>query len=135
MSDISSFAEWEAQHQYFDGGELALNERHQKLIDMASGYRIWADRDSSNDFRSSASDSDDKGENEVENGGLEPLVHNRGVGTVNGGLVGGVGRGLGMGKGLGNNWEIPSSTMEESQVLSQRLEEVEVSSAGQWVDG
>ena len=98
---------------------------------MASEYRIWADRDSSNDFRSSVGDSEDNNDVRDEDSGVELLVNTGGVGTVNGSLMGRVGMGLGVRKVLGNNWEIPSSTMEESQALSQRLEEVEVSSACQ----
>jgi hypothetical protein len=59
MSDISEFAEWEAQQHQQDPDEAAagLSERQQKLIDMAHEHRVWPDRDSSNDFRSSESGS------------------------------------------------------------------------------
>jgi hypothetical protein len=113
MSDISSFAEWEAQQlQELEEGEEVLSERHQKMIDMASEYRIWADRDSSNDFRSSDSDSEGTGAAGNEDRGVEL--------SVNGG-----GRGMRL-KTL-SKWEIPLSTMEATQELSQRLEEEQVS--------
>lgn len=120
MSDISSFAEWEAQHQHSYQGD-ALSERQQKLIDMASEHRIWADRDSSNDYRSSASDS------ESEEGSAIERPVNRGEldsKTVNGEIKQGTALNRGTNLRTGHNWEIPSWTMEESQALSQKLEEV-----------
>jgi hypothetical protein len=55
-SDISSFAEWEALHQ-----PLAKDgERERSLADMARPERVWRDRDSSNDARSSSSGSEDE---------------------------------------------------------------------------
>jgi hypothetical protein len=55
-SDISSFAEWEALHQ-----PLAKDSgRERSLADMARPERVWRDRDSSNDARSSSSDSEDE---------------------------------------------------------------------------
>jgi hypothetical protein len=114
MSDISSFAEWEAQHQHSNKGDI-LSEREQKLIDMASEHRIWSDRDSSNDYRSSASDSDNMSA-DGDAIGL-PFKEEHGGRTVNGEVK--------QATGLGTNlrMEIPSSTMEESQALSQKLEE------------
>jgi hypothetical protein len=109
MSDISSFAEWEAQQLDTEGN--IPTERQQKLIDMASEYKIWVDRDSSNDYRSSASEDE-------EEGGVE-LPVNRGK-IVNGETVGRVRVGLGMGHGFKGDIEIPGSMVEESQWLSQR---------------
>jgi hypothetical protein len=55
-SDISSFAKWEALHQ-----PLAKDsERERSLADMARPERVWRDRDSSNDARSSSSGSEDE---------------------------------------------------------------------------
>jgi hypothetical protein len=109
MSDISSFAEWEAQQLDTEGN--IPTERQQKLIDMASEYRIWVDRDSSNDYRSSASEDEEEGWVE--------LPVNRGK-IMNGETVGRVRVGLGMGHGLKGDLEIPGSMVEESQWLSQR---------------
>ena len=47
-SDISSFAEWEAQNP-----AQSFSEREQSLLDMKDPARVWGDRDSSNDARSS----------------------------------------------------------------------------------
>jgi hypothetical protein len=129
MSDISSFAEWEAQHQHSDEGEPALSERQQKLIDMASENRVWVGRDSSNDFRSSASESED-----MDNGGPELPVRKKMIGsrTVNGELREDEHLTWNANLRLGRtgSWQISSSAVEESQELPRRLEEVIVSPAG-----
>ncbi|KAL2072700.1 hypothetical protein VTL71DRAFT_12043 [Oculimacula yallundae] len=52
-SDISSFAEWEAQERV----GFTIEEREQKLLDMEDPARVWKDRDSSNDARSSEGES------------------------------------------------------------------------------
>lgn len=101
MSDISSFAEWEAQQRdQLAEGEEVLTERQQLLLDMASEDRVWADMDSSNDFGSYASDEDDA---EVEGGGVALPAHAEII-------------------------DIPGSTSVLSQVVLQTLGEV--SSAG-----
>ena len=110
MSDISSFAEWEAQQQLDTKGNIPT-EREQKLIDMGSEYRIWADMDSSNDYRSSAS--------EDEEDGVELPVNPEKI--VNGETMRRARVGLKMGYGLNGDLEIPGSTFEESQSLSQRV--------------
>jgi hypothetical protein len=94
-SDISSFAEWEALHQ-----PLAKDsERERSLADMARPERVWRDRDSSNDARSSSSGSEDEGlEEEVK------LEVRKGMG--------------GKEKGGKGRREIPSSTAE---TVSQEL--------------
>jgi hypothetical protein len=67
MSDISTFAEWEAQHpDESTGGVGSVKEREQK--DMTGPARIWQDRDSSNDPRSSASPSNLSDANESPGG-------------------------------------------------------------------
>ncbi len=91
-SDISSFAAWEAQNP----AHPSISEREQSLLDMKDPQRLWKDRDSSNDARSSGSEDEDV--NQVvglkRNGGVAP----RGNGRT----------------------EIPSSTQAtESQGLSQ----------------
>ncbi|KAH7417438.1 hypothetical protein BKA64DRAFT_300643 [Cadophora sp. MPI-SDFR-AT-0126] len=94
-SDISSFAEWEAQNP-----AQSLSERQQSLLDMKDPTRVWGDRDSSNDGRSS------DGESANEDEGLSG--HNGGV--------------EGIGK-MGRRLEIPSSTqVTESQLASQYTE-------------
>ncbi|KAG4437847.1 hypothetical protein IFR05_006649 [Cadophora sp. M221] len=94
-SDISSFAEWEAQNP-----AQSFSEREQSLLDMKDPARVWGDRDSSNDARSS------DGESASEDEEL-------------GGRNGGVALGGMKGRGL----EIPSSTQgTESQWLSQYVE-------------
>ena len=116
MSDISSFAEWEAQQQLEADGDV-LSEHQQKLIDMASEYRIWADRDSSNDYRSSASEDEEGGVELPVNEG-RPVDGGEGkVKTVNGGLMGRFGRV----SRLGDKWKISSLSQGKSQSLSQRL--------------
>ena len=110
MSDISSFAEWEAQQLDTEGN--IPTERQQKLIDMRSEYRIWADRDSSNDYRSSASEDE-------EEGGVELPINREKI--VNGETMGRARIGLGMGHGLKGDLEIPGSMVEESQLLSQKV--------------
>ena len=118
MSDISSFAEWEAQHQHSDEGPL--NERQQQLIDMASDQRIWADRDSSNDYRSSATDSD----NQSEDSGVELLVRREERKTVNAEVIKARGVGMPLDIGVSRDSEFHRSTFDPSQALSQVLEEV-----------
>ncbi|KAK2628283.1 hypothetical protein QTJ16_002929 [Diplocarpon rosae] len=89
-SDISSFAKWEARNP-----ERTISVREQSLLDMADPQRVWGDRDSSNDARSS---------DKVSKSGEE--------GSEGGRPVGGVGRIMQMG--------IPSSTqVTGSQILSQ----------------
>jgi hypothetical protein len=56
MSDISSFAEWEAQHPEESSPVLGVNGSLHKQI-WYDQDRIWKDRDSSNDPRSSGSSS------------------------------------------------------------------------------
>lgn len=56
-SDISSFAAWDAQNPT----QLPISEREQRLLDMRDPQRVWNDRDSSNDARSS----DESGGEEV----------------------------------------------------------------------
>ena len=110
MSDISSFAEWEAQQ--LDTEENILTDGQRKLIDMANKYRIWVDRDSSNHYRSSASEDDgDGGVNLPPN--LEKTVNRETMGTAR----------IGLGTSLGRyrDWEMPRSTSDEPQSLSQRL--------------
>ncbi|KAK0119317.1 hypothetical protein ONS96_012372 [Cadophora gregata f. sp. sojae] len=94
-SDISSFAEWEAKHP-----AQSFSEREQSLLDMQDPARVWGDRDSSNDARSS------DGQSASEDDGLSGQKG----GVVDGGLK-------------GRRLEIPSSTQgTESQLLSQYME-------------
>lgn len=74
ISDISEFAEWEASHP-----SQVIEERDQSLIDMARPDRVWVDRDSSNDARSSwdLSDSDSDCESDVEQ--VEPDLPRRSI--------------------------------------------------------
>jgi hypothetical protein len=96
-SDISSFAEWEALHP----SQHEKSERERSLADMARPERVWRDRDSSNDARSSSSGSEDESlEEEVK------LEARKGMGGK---------EKVGMGKG---RREIPSSTAE---TVSQEL--------------
>ncbi|KAH7364064.1 hypothetical protein BKA65DRAFT_129244 [Rhexocercosporidium sp. MPI-PUGE-AT-0058] len=94
-SDISSFAEWEAQNP-----AQSFSEREQSMLDMKNPARVWGDRDSSNDARSS--DGESASEEEV-------------VSAGNGGVT--------LGGLKERRLEIPSSTQgTESQLLSQSLE-------------
>ncbi|PVH85724.1 hypothetical protein DL98DRAFT_583316 [Cadophora sp. DSE1049] len=94
-SDISSFAEWEAQNP-----AQSFSEREQSLLDMKDPARVWGDRDSSNDARSSDEES---------------ASNDEGLSGQNGGAVG-------IGK-KGKKSEIPSPTQgTESQLASQYLE-------------
>jgi hypothetical protein len=119
MSDISEFAEWEAQQQHQqDSNEAAgLTERQQKLMDMAHEHRIWKDRDSSNDFRSSESGSDSQDRDDVH-------VKWGGRGSVP------------LGNGGRNRLQIPSFTQStQLQKLDSDDDEEEVSCAsslGKW---
>jgi hypothetical protein len=91
---------------------------------MASEPGIWGDRDSSNDFRSSTSDSD----SESEGGGIKLPVRGE-LKTVNGEVLGqGLERGIGTRMRKMRDLEILSSTVEQFQALSQSSSEA-VSSA------
>lgn len=91
-SDISSFAEWEAQNP-----AQSFSEREQSLLDMKDPARVWGDRDSSNDARSSDEES---------------ASEHAGLRSLNGGVAGSGTK--------GQRLEIPSSTQgTESQLLSQ----------------
>jgi hypothetical protein len=59
VSDISEFAAWEAAHPSQARGE---SERERNLADMEhpERMRIWGDRDSSNDARSSDEDVEER---------------------------------------------------------------------------
>lgn len=81
MSDISQFAEWEAQDQ-----NLKIGECEQLLLDMEHPNRVWMGPDSSNDPMSSVGDLNS--ENERSSGGvkLEKLKFEAGVPILTAGV-------------------------------------------------
>lgn len=85
-SDISSFAVWEAHI-----ANPKISDREQSLLDMKDTLRVWPDRDSSNDARSSDGGSANEG------------------GSSNGGVKQNNGGGAGMKPSM-MRMEIPSST-------------------------
>lgn len=114
ISDISSFAAWEHTH-----GEKIPSEREISVADMADGTRVWEGADSSNDARSSGSESSDSEGGEV-------------VVKVGKGLEG---KKLGGGRlgRLGGKMEIPSSTADEdSQSQRRRVVEMEMGRFEVW---